>query len=264
MAENYFRADSDDVSSDEVTLCLHLTFECNCHCAFCLVPYYKRRLTSDELSQDQWFALVQQFCSRTQAAKTRRIKITGGEPLLLPYLPQLLAFIKTIDRSIVVDITTNAYLLDEEFLRHSAPLINRISISIDSFINETIAKSGRTGLSRELYYDRVRLVQAFAVPLRVNTIVYCDNWDEVMVDHIEALHIRKWKLIQVFDTVGCKTQYSVTKGQFQHFVNINRRTQTTVFFGGSDDAFDSIYHAFAPDGSMFNLDNRGVNIRRNL
>jgi MoaA/NifB/PqqE/SkfB family radical SAM enzyme len=264
MAEKYFRKNTRIVSNEIITLSLHLTFDCNCNCSFCLVPYYKKNLKSDELKKNDWIRLIDQFCEKTSEVKKRRVKITGGEPLLLPYLSELLEYIKAKDSSIVIDITTNAFLLDDSFLSKSAKNLDKISISIDSFNNDTITKSKRTGMSKEIYYDRVKLVQSFGVPLRINTIVYRDNWQELMVDHIQNLQITSWKLIQVFDTIGHKSKYSITKEQFDSFINLNKQTKGKVFFDGNNASFDSIYYAFAPDGSMFNLDNRGVNIQRNI
>lgn len=249
-------------SSKCVRLNLHLTYECNCKCVFCLVPALKKNMISRELTIEEWLTLIDKFCEQTKTAEKRKIKFSGGEPLLVPFLGDILKYVKRRDANISLDFTTNAYYLDKTFLKSYKEYLDGISISIDSFDNKIINKLGRTRMTKELYFNRVKLVQDCGIPLRINTIIHRYNWNENMADYIDQLNICRWKLIQMFDTFRCNEKLMVTKDQFDSFVMLNRHTKNKFFFKNDNQTFESLYYAIAPDGKLFDLDNRGVFINQ--
>jgi len=63
---------------------------------------------------------------------TRKIRLTGGEPLLRTNLPELVAELSGIDGVEDVALTTNGMLLEKHATELKASGLNRITVSLDS------------------------------------------------------------------------------------------------------------------------------------
>jgi len=85
-----------------------LTRECNLRCKFC---YAKSAgyMMNDRIAYEDLKKIVD-FCSE---AKVKYIVFTGGEPLLYPWLTEILQYIKKKRNSIAVAIPTNGVLLKD-------------------------------------------------------------------------------------------------------------------------------------------------------
>ncbi len=106
----------------------------------------------------------------------RKLRLTGGEPLLRRDLPQLVQKLAQIDGITDLTLTTNGFLLAEhaESLRSAG--LNRITISLDALDAETFAKmAGLQGdpashLERVLAGIEAALSAGFT-PLKINCVV---------------------------------------------------------------------------------------------
>lgn len=111
------------------SLRLSVTDRCNLRCAYCMpgesYTWLPRR---DLLSFDEIERLVDIFCG----LGTRRIRLTGGEPLLRPELPQLVS--RLVARPLVQDLglTTNGVLLSDQAGALFAAGLPRLTVSLDT------------------------------------------------------------------------------------------------------------------------------------
>jgi organic radical activating enzyme len=85
-------------------LMLFLTFKCTINCDYCSLGYFGKRVTSAEISLDDWKYLVESF-----PVKLREIRISGGEPMLMPYYSDLINWL--LDRGLHVIVYTNLSVL---------------------------------------------------------------------------------------------------------------------------------------------------------
>jgi len=67
------------------SLLLFLTFRCTLHCDYCALKYIDGKYPkSSEITLSDWKRIVKSF-----PRKIREVKITGGEPMIMPYFTEL-------------------------------------------------------------------------------------------------------------------------------------------------------------------------------
>lgn len=99
---------------------LHLTFRCNLSCLYCNYP----RLAGRELVTAEWLDIIDQL-ARLGCC---RVDLTGGEPLLRPDLPEIIARIR--ERGMACVVASNGLLVPER--KHDLAGANTLILSLDS------------------------------------------------------------------------------------------------------------------------------------
>ncbi len=146
---------------------------CNLRCTYCMpedslngqgVFLPARQLLAD----DELEALVRVFAG----LGVRKVRLTGGEPLLRPGLPGLVARLAAIEAVEDLALTTNGMLLT----RLAAPLLRaglgRITVSLDSLDEQVFqAMSGGRGSVQAVLAGIEAAEQAGFGGLKINTVV---------------------------------------------------------------------------------------------
>jgi cyclic pyranopterin phosphate synthase len=109
----------------------------------------------------------------------RKVRVTGGEPLVRPGVEDFIAHLKALGVH-DVSMTTNAYLLAEHCDRLVAAGMNRINISLDSLDREKFERVTRTRTFDQVIAG-IDAAQASALrPVKVNAVLVRGlNDDEV-------------------------------------------------------------------------------------
>ena len=109
----------------------------------------------------------------------RRIRLTGGEPLVRRELDGLVKGLKALSGIETVSLTTNGFLLDEQLPALTAAGLDGINLSLDAVEEERYRQiTGRLGAGRAL----AALDQALAVPglnVKVNCVLLKENTDQL-------------------------------------------------------------------------------------
>ena len=103
--------------------------ECNFRCLYCMpnIPFdYK--FDDDLLSFAELFELIKIFIDNG----IKKIRITGGEPLLRPNLHELIYLIHTYNPNVDLALSTNAFLLKNQAKLLKQSGLKRINISLDT------------------------------------------------------------------------------------------------------------------------------------
>jgi cyclic pyranopterin phosphate synthase len=126
---------------------LSVTDRCTLRCTYCM-PLDARFKPRDELLSFDEFERVVTVAARLGI---RSIRVTGGEPLLRPRLPDLIARLVAVPGIEEVALTTNGLLLSEQAESlHSAGL-HRVNVSLDALDDEAFRRIARAdGLDRVL------------------------------------------------------------------------------------------------------------------
>jgi GTP 3',8-cyclase len=160
---------------------LSVTDRCDLRCFYCLPGDYR-----DFSEPEEWltFAEIERVIGAFAALGVRRVRITGGEPLVRKNLPELVRRLATIPAIEDLSLSTNAVAL----ARHAAALkqagISRINVSLDSLYAERFREITHGKLDRVLD----GLIEAKRVgfaPIKINMVVMQGvNDDEIenMVD----------------------------------------------------------------------------------
>jgi len=99
---------------------LHLSFRCNLSCLYCNYP----KLPVRELDTARWLEIVDQL-ARLGCC---RVDLTGGEPLLRPDLPAIIARVR--ERGMACVVASNGLLVPKR--KHDLAAANTLILSLDS------------------------------------------------------------------------------------------------------------------------------------
>ena len=169
---------------------ISVTDKCNLRCVYCMpeegLPWLRR---SDLLSYEEIAAIV-----RTMAGMgLRRVRITGGEPLVRRDLPVLVRDIAAIPGIDDIALSTNAVLLDElaEPLRDAG--IRRVNISLDSLRPDRVdAIARRPGSHARIFAGIAAAERAGLHPVKINTVIMRGRNDDELAEFARATIDRPW------------------------------------------------------------------------
>ncbi len=156
---------------------ISVTDKCNLRCIYCN-PFGNKGLLSrrDILSFEEIGRVVRLFARKG----IRKVRVTGGEPLVrknITCLLNVLAGIKGIED---LSLTTNGVKLEEmaEDLKKAG--LMRVNISLDSITEETFKRITGYNYLKQVLKGIERALQFGLTPLRINTIILKGiNDDEV-------------------------------------------------------------------------------------
>jgi cyclic pyranopterin phosphate synthase len=158
------------------TVRLSLTDRCDMACVYCR-PSRTDGYLEKRLDDESWKVMV----SALVRAGVRRVRITGGEPLLHPRVVELAAFVASAGVEDLA-LTTNGTLLE----RLAGPLrdagVRRLTVSVDSLVPERFWRITRGGrLDRVLAGVEAARLAGFE-ELKTNTVVLRGDNDAEMED----------------------------------------------------------------------------------
>lgn len=149
---------------------------------------------------------IEMVVSAMAEAGVRRVRVTGGEPLVRRELPSLISRLKGIDGIDEVVMTTNAHRLEQSAQALRDAGLDGLNISIDSLRTDRFARITRGGdLARVL--RGLDAAKAAGIPsIKVNTVVIGGfNEDEILdVAHFSVAHDVVLRYIE-FMPIGADT-----------------------------------------------------------
>ncbi len=160
---------------------LSVTDRCDLRCAYCIPEGFKGfEEPAHWLSFDEIERLLGLFASLGM----KRVRLTGGEPLLRRHVSDLARRISALPGIDDLSLSTNATQLAQMAVELKAAGITRLNVSLDSLNADTVARiNGRRVLHEVLAGLRAARDADFA-PIKINMVVMRDNANEVdaMVD----------------------------------------------------------------------------------
>jgi cyclic pyranopterin phosphate synthase len=187
---------------------------CNFRCPYCMPKetYGEsyRFLSSSERLQ---FAEITRLASLFTQLGVRKLRLTGGEPLLRAGLEELIGDLAALPDVEDVALTTNGVLL----ARHAAELraqgLRRITVSLDSLDEQVFRRmSGGFGSPDEVLTGIEAALQAALAPVKVNCVVQRGVNDGGVLDLLERFRGTPVivRLIEYMD-VGTRNHWSADR-----------------------------------------------------
>ena len=179
---------------------ISVTDKCNLRCVYCMpeegLPWLRREQL---LSYEEIGEVV-----RTMAGLgLRRVRITGGEPLVRRDLPSLVRILRRIPGIDDISLSTNAVLLAEHADALKSAGLDRVNVSLDSLIPERIdAISRRPGSARAILEGLEAAERAGFFPIKVNCVVMRGRNDDEVEAFAAITRERPWhvRFIEVMPT----------------------------------------------------------------
>lgn len=113
---------------------ISVTQRCNFRCQYCMPEKpFEWIPREDLLSYEEMFKFIKVSIDKG----IKKIRITGGEPLVRDDLDKFIYMISSYKPDIDLALTTNGYLLKEQILKLKEAGLKRVNISIDSLEKET-------------------------------------------------------------------------------------------------------------------------------
>ena len=119
---------------------ISVTDRCNLRCVYCMPEEGVESITHNEILK---FDEILRICRLLASKGLKKVKITGGEPLVRRGVANLIKQIKDIDGIESVTITTNGVLLTEQYHNLVGAGVDSITVSLDTVDREKYAKLTR-------------------------------------------------------------------------------------------------------------------------
>jgi cyclic pyranopterin phosphate synthase len=151
---------------------ISLTDRCNLRCTYCMPkevfgPDYAFLRKSEWLRFSELDDLVEAFVR----LGVRKIRLTGGEPLLRPGLSKYIHGLKHIHRIDDVALTTNGLRLAERAGELRAAGLDRVTVSLDALDPEIAGKMNGRGIAPRAVLAGIAAAQHEGFPVKVNMVV---------------------------------------------------------------------------------------------
>ena len=160
---------------------------CNFRCPYCMPreqfhESYRFLKSTERLSFDEIVRLTRLFVR----LGVRKLRLTGGEPLLRAGLADLIGDLTSIPGVEDVALTTNGILLARYAAELKAAGLHRITVSVDSLDPAIFARmSGGFGGIEDVLDGIAHAQQAGLAPIKVNAVVQRGVNDHTVVDLVE-------------------------------------------------------------------------------
>lgn len=155
---------------------LSVTDRCDLRCAYCIPEGFKG---FEEPAHWLNFDEIERLLGVFARLGMKRIRLTGGEPLLRRNVTELARRIAALPGVDDVSLSTNATQLGKMAVDLKAAGVTRLNVSLDSLNAETVARiNGRPVLNEVLQGLEAASAAGFA-PIKLNMVVMRDNANEV-------------------------------------------------------------------------------------
>ncbi len=153
-----------------------LTDRCDLACVYCR-PSRSDGYLEKRLDEDAWRAMARGLVQ----AGVRRVRITGGEPLLHPRVVERVAFLASLGLDDLA-LTTNATRLRALARPLRDAGLERLTVSLDSLVPERFARITRGGDLAEVLAGVEAARAAGFTELKTNTVVLRGENDDELAD----------------------------------------------------------------------------------
>ena len=163
---------------------ISVTDRCNFRCTYCMPAEifgesYQFLPKEEILSFEEITRLARIFVD----LGVKKLRITGGEPLLRNDLPSLVAMLAGIEGVEDLTLTTNGYLLAQQAQSLKDAGLMRVTVSLDSLDDDIFKKmNGRGFAPRRVLHGIERAAAVGLSPVKINAVVQKEVNDHTVVE----------------------------------------------------------------------------------
>ena len=234
------------------TLRFSVTDRCNLRCQYCMPEEeYVWLPRQDLLSFEETAFLAARFA----ALGVRRLRITGGEPLIRIHLPKLVKLLAAVPRIRDLALTTNGVLLADQAEALKDAGLQRITVSID-----TLRRERFRSLTRRDRFDSVcrgirSARKAGLLPLKLDTVVMRGFNDDEIVELFEFATAEEAEIrfIEYMDVGGATAWRPGLVFDAEAIRDVMRRRYGSVEAIRASDPAAPARRYRTPDGRVFGI-----------
>jgi cyclic pyranopterin phosphate synthase len=181
---------------------ISVTDKCNLRCVYCMpeegLPWLKREQI---LSYEE----IEKIVSIMAPLGLRRIRLTGGEPLVRKDLPHLVRLLSAVEGIEDLAVSTNGVLLGSLAGPLKAAGATRVNISLDSFRKDRVdALARRKGTFEGVLAGMEAALEAGLDPIKINVVLIRGKNDDEIEDFARATREFPWhvRFIELMPTAS--------------------------------------------------------------
>ncbi|HDS02110.1 MAG TPA: GTP 3',8-cyclase MoaA [Firmicutes bacterium] len=180
---------------------ISVTDLCNLRCVYCMPAEGVQKMKhQDLLSFEEIVRLVTIFAR----IGVKKIRLTGGEPLVRKGIEELVAMIQSVQGIEEITLTTNGQLLEDKAVLLKKKGLTRVNVSLDTLDPEKYRKITRLGESAPVLKGIEAAFKAELTPVKINTVVMKGINDDEIFD-FAAMAVEKglsWRFIEFMPLGG--------------------------------------------------------------
>jgi cyclic pyranopterin phosphate synthase len=189
---------------------ISVTDRCNYRCIYCMPEEGIKQQTHGAILTYEEITSIARVAAENGI---KRIRLTGGEPLVrrgLPWLVRSLADLPNIEQ---VSMTTNASLLSQFAQPLAEAGLKRVNISLDTLNPEKFQKITRRGSLEQVWAGIMAAEAAGLIPIKINAVVVRGVNDDELLDLARLTLTHPWQvrfieLMPLEDQEAWKTVFS--------------------------------------------------------
>jgi len=170
---------------------ISVTDRCNLRCVYCMPPDGIERRPHEAMMKYEEIAEVVRVAAEQGI---RKVRLTGGEPLVRLDLPKLVRMIAAVPGIEDISLTTNGLLLE----RMAAPLkeagLTRINVSLDTLQAEKFTRITRGGSLQAVLRGLEAADLVGLHPIKINVVAMRGVNDDELVDLARLSIERSWNV----------------------------------------------------------------------
>ena len=206
---------NDKIGRRLTDLRISLTDQCNLRCTYCMpkeifgpnYPFLKR---NEWLHFEELDVLVKTFLH----LGVKKIRLTGGEPLLRPGIVNFVERLKDHHNVEEITLTTNALRLAKEVQALKAAGLSRVTVSLDALDPKILGEINGRGKSPDIVLNAIDAALNVGLSIKVNMVVQKGvNEGEVLpmaryfkdlgvplrfIEYMDVGNHNGWKMAKVF------------------------------------------------------------------
>ncbi len=173
---------------------ISVTDRCNFRCRYCM--------PAENFGPDHAFLPREEILSFEEIVRVsqivaglgvRKLRLTGGEPLLRRNLEDLVAMLAAVEGIDDLALTTNGVLLAHHAEALALAGLTRVTVSLDALDPEIFARMNGVGAKVERVLAGISAARAFGLPVKVNSVI------QRGVNESEILPLARWARTQGVD-----------------------------------------------------------------
>jgi cyclic pyranopterin phosphate synthase len=150
-----------------------VTDRCNFRCGYCMP---KEAFGPDHAflprAEILEFTEIERVVRASVALGVRKVRLTGGEPLVRANLERLVAMLATIEGIDDLTLTTNASLLAKRALALRAAGLHRVTVSLDALDDATFMRMNDVAFPVSRVLDGIAAAEAAGLgPVKLNAVI---------------------------------------------------------------------------------------------
>lgn len=151
---------------------ISLTDKCNFRCVYCMPKeVFGDNYRFLQENQQLTFAELERLVDIFVSLGVKKVRLTGGEPLMRKGVHQFIERLLLIDGIEDIGLTTNGYLLKHYAEKLWAAGLRRLNISLDALDPDVFMQMNGQGIKPEVVLENIDFARKIGFDLKINMVV---------------------------------------------------------------------------------------------